>query len=70
MRRRGRPLVPSWRVIAGEMFLLAGFLVSISSWNEPGQHTHRAMAVLGLVLWLVGFACFADTVRRNRVSSV
>lgn len=70
MRRRGLPLVQSWRLIVGLMFLLAGSLADGFSQNEPTpHHGHDARAWAGLVLWLIGCACFADTARRARLRS-
>jgi hypothetical protein len=64
-RRPERRPVLFWRGFAGSMCLLAGFLLTMSSLNDPASWHHRAAALACVVLCLIGFFCFIDEARRQ-----
>jgi hypothetical protein len=65
--RRQQRLVISWRLIAGETWLLAWVVFGTFSMNDPSwQHTHRGAALASSGMALIGSLTIADAVWRQR----
>jgi hypothetical protein len=64
-RRPERRPVLFWRGFAGSMCLLAGFLLTMSSLNDPASRHHRAVALASFVMDMVGCGFFLDAARRR-----
>jgi hypothetical protein len=65
--RRDQRLVVSWRLMAGELCILATVVFDAFSTNEPSwQHAHRATALASAVMAVIGSLLIVDAARQQR----